>query len=319
MMDELTKIGDDCNICRRNQTKPRRFKLTVGTEEFRFNHTVLIDTMYIDSKPVLHLVDESTHYVAACFLKSQSANDIWKAIMRLWILAYMGPPDYLYVDQGSSYISKEMRANAEAAGIELKEAPIENPGSIGTVERYHAPLRRAYNKIRQSLDKGNTTNAECLQMAVYSNNTTIGPEGLCPMLLVYGAFPRPARTTPSPTQLERQNAIEAAKVEVQTEQARRRISFALNHPASEKNTKNSEALRDLPAGSPVLVYRSTTDKWEGPFRYISIEGETVVVQLPHGRRIFRSHYVRPWVNPLIGNKEPDDKYGTYEVNVDRQI
>lgn len=73
---ELDKIVEECNICRSDPGKPRRFKLTTGTEELMFNHIVTVDTMFIEGRPVLHLVDESTHYLAACFLKSQSTDDI---------------------------------------------------------------------------------------------------------------------------------------------------------------------------------------------------------------------------------------------------
>ena len=189
----------------------------------------------------------------------------------------MGPPDFLAVDQGSAYISKETNSNMEAAGIILEEAPIENPGSIGVVERYHAPLKKAYLKLRQTLQKGDTSDAECLQMAVYAANATIGPEGLCPMLLVFVAFPRPARRSPSPTQLQRQNAIELEKTEIQKEQASRRISFALKHTSSPKAKETSAELFNLPSGAPVLVYRTTSKLWEGPFKFISMEGETVIV------------------------------------------
>lgn len=64
------------------------------------------------------------------------------------------PPDTLAFDQGSAYISKEMKQNIAADDIILEEAPIENPGSVGIVERYHAPLRREYLKVREMLDKG---------------------------------------------------------------------------------------------------------------------------------------------------------------------
>lgn len=37
--------------------------------------------------------------------------------------------------------------------IKLKEAPIETPGGIGTLERYHAPLMRANKSIRDSMEK----------------------------------------------------------------------------------------------------------------------------------------------------------------------
>lgn len=89
-----------------------------------------------------------------------------------------GPPDFLIVDQGTAYISKETKDFMEEAGIILEEALIENPGSIGIVERYHAPLRSYFTKLIQSLPKSTAIDPECLQMAVYAANATIGSEGL---------------------------------------------------------------------------------------------------------------------------------------------
>lgn len=48
------------------------------------------------------------------------------------------------------------------------EAPIENPGSIGVVERYHTPLRRAYATIRETFERRDATNEEYLHMVVYA-------------------------------------------------------------------------------------------------------------------------------------------------------
>lgn len=59
-----------------------------------------------------------------------------------------------------------MRAKHEASGVGLKEEPIENPGSIDKIERYHAPLRAAYEKIRSDNDK-QSTGSECLKMDVF--------------------------------------------------------------------------------------------------------------------------------------------------------
>lgn len=63
-------------------------------------------------------------------------------------------------------------------------------------------------------------------MALYSNNSTMGPEGLRPMLLFFGELPRSARTLPSPNQPTRQQYMEDAKEAVKKEQDRERISFA---------------------------------------------------------------------------------------------
>lgn len=51
-------------------------------------------------------------------------------------------------------------------------------------------------------DLANTvTDAKCLHMEVLPVYATVGPEGLCPILLVFGVIPGPTRPIPSPTQL----------------------------------------------------------------------------------------------------------------------
>lgn len=166
------------------------------------------------------------------------------------------------------------------------------------MERYHAPLRSAFNKIRATMDRKEAKEEECLKLAVYAVNSVMGPEGLTPILLVFGALPRPARSTPSPTQLVRQAAIEEERKRASAEQAKLRLAFALKHPSRPKAKESSSLFHDLPSGSKVLVYRTKSKRWEGPYTYISSEGETIVVQLPQGRRIFRSTGVKPLTPPL---------------------
>lgn len=89
---------------------------------------------------------------------------------------HAGTPDSLTVGQGDAYISREMRENLEDSEVMLSEEPIKPPSAIGDVKQYHDPLRETYEKVRKE-KKREHTDAECLRMAV-------GPEGLCPMLLV---------------------------------------------------------------------------------------------------------------------------------------
>lgn len=89
-----------------------------------------MDTMFIRSKPVLHTVYVATQSSAACFPRSQSSHDIWKVILTNWTYVYAGPPDYAQVDQGISYISKEMSANIDQYGVKIVAAPIETKGLI---------------------------------------------------------------------------------------------------------------------------------------------------------------------------------------------
>lgn len=64
--------------------------------------------------------------------------------------------------------------------------------------------------------------------------------------------------------------------------------------AQERTKKErSEILRNFPAGSPIFVYRTSCKSWEGPFKFTHTEGETVVVQLRSGFKLFRSSFAKP--------------------------
>lgn len=57
-----------CRICAELASTPRRFKLTVGSEELRLNHRVQSDTMFLNGSTFIHMVDEATHFYTASFL-----------------------------------------------------------------------------------------------------------------------------------------------------------------------------------------------------------------------------------------------------------
>jgi hypothetical protein len=73
-------------------------------------------------------------------------------------------------------------------GIKVKIVPVKAHNLIGIVERYHSPVRRAFSIILTEVqDIGNDM---VLQMAFKAVNDTVGPDGLVPTLLVYGALSR---------------------------------------------------------------------------------------------------------------------------------
>lgn len=63
----LQNIVDTCDACQRYAPKPYRFRFTL-LEDKEFNHSIYVDIFYIDSRPVLHVVDEATRYQAAQWL-----------------------------------------------------------------------------------------------------------------------------------------------------------------------------------------------------------------------------------------------------------
>lgn len=46
--------------------------------------------------------------------------------------------------------------------VEVKQVPVESHNSVGKVERYHIPLRRAYKIIRSELKDSDTDEDSCL-------------------------------------------------------------------------------------------------------------------------------------------------------------
>ena len=75
------EISSRCDPCQRIQPAPVRFRVSFGTENVRFNERIMMDIMYIDRKPVLHIVDEATKFSAARFLSTVSTESIWSAIL----------------------------------------------------------------------------------------------------------------------------------------------------------------------------------------------------------------------------------------------
>lgn len=80
--------------------------------------------------------------------------------------------------------------------VDNKAVPIESPNSMSSVERYHTPFKRAFAIIKAELPK--LSDKEILQYSVKSLNDSVGPDGLVPTLLVYGALPRFGLLTDKP-------------------------------------------------------------------------------------------------------------------------
>ena len=78
--------------------------------------------------------------------------------------------------------------------IKVKEVPIKAYNSVGKVERYYAPLRRAYKII--SLELEDASEELTLQMAVKAINDSAGPDRLVPTLLVFSAYPQITNDSP---------------------------------------------------------------------------------------------------------------------------
>jgi hypothetical protein len=264
--DILRLITKFCHHCQVNGTAPTRFKFTLK-DDHEFNYEIIVDVMYPGGRNVLHIVDASTAFQGARFLPSMSAKDTWEALRMLWIDTYQGPPDIITHDAGTNFASNEFRSEARMMGITCKQIPTEAHWSIGKLERYHTPLRRAYDILRAEL-AGTTNDDAILQMAVKAVNDTAGPDGLVPTLLVFGAYPRiTTESPPSPATVKRGEAIQKAMKALRRAHAERQVNDALNT----RNGPTTEDILSLPLQSEVIVWREK-DGWHGPYKVAAIQG-----------------------------------------------
>lgn len=74
----------------------------------------------------------------------------------------------------------------------------------------------------------------------------------------------------------------------------RRIDFGLKHMRGTNRIESSALLCELPAVRKVSVWRTKPKQWDGPHRIVPTKGETAIVRLRQHRKIFRSHFVRPY-------------------------
>ena len=295
-LEEITKF---CHHCQLNGSAPRRFKFTLKDDR-NFNYEILVDVMYLGNKPTLHVVDSSTAFQGAKFLSSISAKETWQALRMLWIDTYQGPPDILTHDAGTNFASAEFRAEAKIMGVTCKQVPTEAHWSIGKTERYHAPLRRAWDILHSEL-AGSMSEEAILQMAVKAVNDTAGPDGLVPTLLVFGAYPRmTTESPPSPSMVKRSEAIEKAMKVLRKLSAERKVTDALNA----RNGPNTADVLALPLQSEVLVWRES-DGWNGPYKIASIDGHNIIVDMVNGPTTFRSTVVKPYYRPDHLWSDPD--------------
>jgi di/tripeptidase len=179
-----------------------------------------------------------------------SARNAWDTLRTCWIDTYQGTLDYVVHDTGKNFTPTEFKQVASSMSIEVKEVPVEAHNSVGLVERYHAPLRRAYEMLREELKDEHVDREMILQMAVKAVNDSAGPDGIVPTLLVFGSYPRMTEMDPpSPSIVKRAEAIRAATKEVRRLYAKRQVNDAL----AMRNGPNTIATLELPLQSEVRV------------------------------------------------------------------
>ena len=302
-MENLKEITQLCDPCQRIQRAPVRFRVSLGTEDVQFNERILLNIMYIDGDPVLHIVDNGTKFNAALFLDEVSTAEVWNAIVCCWAMVYTGVSNCILTDQGSQFGEKFISL-ARLSNVEVSRTGIEAHASLGLVERYHEPLRSTYRKLKAEFP--NVNKHVALACAVKGMNDTLGPEGLVPSSLLFGELPQPF--TPSenrsdrPSLLDRAKLATAARKEMSAQMAKVKLKRAMHHAVPPACDRSYEP------GDEVLVWRerivgNRIGEWLGPLK---VDGVNYAKKLVYVRdvdigppRPFNVVQVKPYYSPEL--------------------
>lgn len=203
-------------------------------------------------------------------------------------------------------MTKEFKQYAANMAVTVRNVPVEAHHSIGMIERYHGLLKRVYTIITEKVPGIEPDLA--LQMSFKALNDSVGPNGLVLTLLVFGAYPRMAESdAPSPTITQRAVAMRKAMDQVKKNIASRRVNDALNT----RNGPFTDFIHGLPLNSPVLVFRegnaTQSGAWKGPYKLLSMQGESAIIELSSGPTKFRSTSVKPYFDDGTSDPAGDDQ------------
>ena len=190
-------------------------------------------------------------------------------------------------------------------GITVRNVSMKAHHLIGQIEKYHRPFCRIYSII--AIETPGVDLEAAFQMAFKAINNSVGPNGLVPTLLVFGAHPRMIEMdAPSPTITQRAIAMRKAMDEVKRLTTSRQVNDALNT----RNGPSTASVHDLPLNSDVLVFRESkagrAGSWKGLYKLIGLEGEQAIVELTSGPTRFRTTSVKGYNLPANGGLKKDN-------------
>jgi hypothetical protein len=227
-----------------------RFNFSIKDSDSEFNFNILVNILYIDSKLVLHLVNETTRFQVDRWLKDISTRHVWDQFRTCWIDTYLRSSDVIITDSDKQFVFREFKDYADNMRIIVKIVSVEAHHSIEMMKRYHESLRRTYSIISAEISEIDSELA--LQMTFKTINDSIELNDLISTLLVFEIYFRMIEMNVS-SSIIIQRAIVMKKTmnEIRKFNATRQMNDALNT----RNESSINLTHDLSLNSLILMFR----------------------------------------------------------------
>ena len=138
-----------CSVCKR-MSRPRLRRPVSVPRTRQFNDTLLADVHFWNYQCrevlVYSLIDEATRFHVTQIVPSQSARDLYEAIMNAWV-KWAGAPRFLLVDPHRSHSARQFIEQLGAQGTTVLVGAAEASWTRGLVERHGAYVRSMVEKM----------------------------------------------------------------------------------------------------------------------------------------------------------------------------
>ena len=138
-----------CSVCKR-MSRPRLRRPVSVPRTRQFNDTLLADVHFCNCQGrevlVYSVIDEATRFHVTQIVPSQSARDLYEAIMNAWV-KWAGAPRFLLVDPHRSHLARQFIEQLGAQGTTVLVGAAEASWTRGLVERHGAYVRSMVEKM----------------------------------------------------------------------------------------------------------------------------------------------------------------------------
>lgn len=101
----LDRITAECKYRRLFSTPPSRSQASIPLDQRLFNYEVAVCFVWLESRPVLHVICTYTTFQRATVLRPKSVEDIWAALLEGLFSLYSDYPALLRVDHETTIAS----------------------------------------------------------------------------------------------------------------------------------------------------------------------------------------------------------------------
>lgn len=105
-LNQICAARDTCQVL---HTPHFRFRVSLPEDELQFNTEVAMGFVWLETNPVLHVIDTHTCSQNTAFIKDTTAARLWRLFVEEWASVYCGYRDVLRVDGQPFVVAAALR------------------------------------------------------------------------------------------------------------------------------------------------------------------------------------------------------------------